>query len=66
VHKGLTPQEADKRLKGTFSKDKHEILFSECGNINYNNCDEIFKRGSILIRVKDEKIPKVKLSKEAI
>ena len=49
----MTNQEADTRLKGTFSKDKHEILYSECGNLNYNNMKDIFKRGSILIRVKE-------------
>ncbi|KAF5096590.1 hypothetical protein DV451_004180 [Geotrichum candidum] len=38
------------RLKDTFSKDKNEILFSEFG-INYNNEPEIFKKGTILLRV---------------
>lgn len=46
----LTQTEAHQRLKGTFSKDKHEIMFKEFG-INYNDIEEIFKRGSILLRV---------------
>lgn len=40
---GLTPQESEKKLCGTFSNEKQEILFSECG-INYNNEPEMFKR----------------------
>jgi len=50
----MTKFEADARLKGTFSKDKHEILFSELG-INYNELPDIFKKGSILIRMFDAK-----------
>ena len=45
----MTQQDAHKRLKGTFSKDKNEILFSQFG-INYNEVEEIYKRGTILIR----------------
>ncbi|KAJ2591104.1 tRNA-histidine guanylyltransferase 1-like [Coemansia sp. RSA 1804] len=48
---GLNRKEAEKRLSGTLSKDKHELLFSEFG-INYNNEAEIFKKGSVLIRDK--------------
>ncbi|OAV92041.1 hypothetical protein PTTG_05178 [Puccinia triticina 1-1 BBBD Race 1] len=43
-----TTQEAHGDLKGTFSKDKHSILFDRF-QINYNNEPEIFKKGSILI-----------------
>ncbi|KAA1069320.1 tRNA-His guanylyltransferase [Puccinia graminis f. sp. tritici] len=43
-----TTQEAHSDLKGTFSKDKHSILFDRF-QINYNNELEIFKKGSILI-----------------
>jgi tRNA(His) guanylyltransferase len=43
-----TTQEAHSDLKGTFSKDKHSILFDRF-QINYNNEPEIFKKGSILI-----------------
>ncbi|XP_063529264.1 probable tRNA(His) guanylyltransferase [Cydia strobilella] len=45
----LTPSEAEKRLCGTVSADKNEILFKEF-NINYNNEPEISKRGTILLR----------------
>lgn len=41
--------QAEKRLCGTVSADKNEILFQEFG-INYNNEAEIFKRGTLLIR----------------
>jgi len=41
-------QEAHSDLKGTFSKDKHSILFDRF-QINYNNEPEVFKKGSILI-----------------
>ena len=51
VQKGQkTPAEAHKCLKGTFSKDKHEILHSQF-QMNYNDEPEIYKRGNILIRV---------------
>ncbi|KAF3925236.1 hypothetical protein ABW20_dc0104882 [Dactylellina cionopaga] len=46
---GMTAQEAEKELAGTVSKDKHEILFSRFG-INYNNEEEMFKKGSIVYR----------------
>ena len=50
VNKGsLSTTEAEKRLKGTLSGDKNEILFTEF-DINYNNEPGIFKKGSILIR----------------
>ena len=35
--------------KGTFAKDKHEILFSRFG-INYNQLDARFRKGSVLVR----------------
>lgn len=44
---GLSPTDAEKKLAGTLSKDKHEILFTEFG-INYNNEPEIFKKGSLI------------------
>ena len=49
---GLNTQEAHNKLKGTFSKDKNEILFKDY-NINYNNEPEIFKKGSLIIRLLD-------------
>ncbi|KAL0849293.1 hypothetical protein ABMA28_013618 [Loxostege sticticalis] len=45
----LTPSQAEKRLCGTVSADKNEILFKEF-NINYNNEPAIFRRGTLLIR----------------
>ncbi|OWR41876.1 interphase cyctoplasmic foci protein 45 [Danaus plexippus plexippus] len=45
----LTPSQAEKRLCGTLSADKNEILFKEFGE-NYNNEPEIFKRGTLLTR----------------
>ncbi|KAK3597733.1 hypothetical protein CHS0354_006084 [Potamilus streckersoni] len=50
--KGLTPAQAQDRLKGTMSSDKNELLFSEL-NINYNHLPELYRKGTILIRDKD-------------
>jgi hypothetical protein len=36
-------------LKGTLSSDKNEILFKRFG-INYNNEEEIYKKGSVVYR----------------
>ncbi|KAJ1724046.1 tRNA-histidine guanylyltransferase 1-like [Coemansia erecta] len=47
---GITPKEAEKRLSGTFKKDKHELLYGF--DMNYNNELEIFKKGSVLVRDK--------------
>lgn len=41
--------QAEKRLCGTVSADKNEIMFKEF-NINYNNEPEIFKRGTLLLK----------------
>lgn len=46
---GLTNQEAEARLRGTFSADKNELLFSEFG-INYNSLPAMFRKGTILLR----------------
>ncbi|CAH1153359.1 unnamed protein product [Phaedon cochleariae] len=56
IRGGLTTAEAEKRLCGTFSADKHEILFSEF-NTNYNNEPDIYKKGTVLLRkrIKDPK-----------
>jgi tRNA(His) guanylyltransferase len=43
----LTPQQAEERLRGSFSSDKNELLFSEYG-INYNNELEQFKKGTLI------------------
>lgn len=48
---GLTNAEAEKRLCGTFSADKNEILFSEF-NTNYNNELVLYRKGTTLLRKK--------------
>ncbi|KAI9503565.1 tRNA-histidine guanylyltransferase 1-like [Coemansia spiralis] len=53
VNKGrLSQKDAEKRLSGTLSKDKNELLFGEFG-VNYNDELDIFKKGSVLIRNKE-------------
>ena len=57
----MTKDEAHKKLKGTLSNDKNEILFSQF-NINYNNQPEVYKKGTLVIRVKkivSQRPPKV-------
>lgn len=46
---GKSQQEAERILKGTLSKDKHEMLFSDHG-INYNNEDPMFRKGSLIMK----------------
>lgn len=50
---GKTPKEAQERLKGTLSGEKNEILFSEFG-INYNQEPEQLKKGTTIIKRKEE------------
>ena len=45
----MTTEQAHKRLKGTFSKDKNSILFDDYG-MNYNNEPEVAKRGTTFLR----------------
>ena len=45
---GMTPHEAQQRLKGTVSSDKNELLFSQF-NINYNNLPQLYRKGTVLI-----------------
>ncbi|XP_012886468.1 PREDICTED: probable tRNA(His) guanylyltransferase [Dipodomys ordii] len=52
---GLTPVQAQERLKGTVAADKQEILFSEF-NINYNNEPLMYKKGTVLIWQKVEEV----------
>ncbi|XP_065086136.1 probable tRNA(His) guanylyltransferase [Ochlerotatus camptorhynchus] len=51
VASGLTNNDAEKRLSGTLSSDKNEILFKEF-NINYNNEPIMFRKGTTLLRKK--------------
>ncbi|PPQ95442.1 hypothetical protein CVT26_008461 [Gymnopilus dilepis] len=46
---GQSTTEAHATLRGTFSKDKNEILYSRFG-INYNRIDARFRKGSVLFR----------------
>lgn len=45
----ITEVEAEKRLRGTSSGQKNELLFSQF-NTNYNNLPEMFRKGSFLYR----------------
>ncbi|OCT88256.1 tRNA-histidine guanylyltransferase 1-like L homeolog isoform X2 [Xenopus laevis] len=67
VHKGgLTPVQAQIRLKGTLAAEKNEILFSDF-NINYNNEPLLYRKGSVLIWQKVNEVSKkrIKLPNEA-
>lgn len=46
---GMDGTAAEQMLRGTFSADKNEILFSKFG-INYNKELEMFKKGSVIFR----------------
>ena len=59
----MTNIEAQKRLKGTFTKDKNEIMFTQFG-INYAKEPEIFKRGNIFIRMSGDKKAKKREMKQ--
>lgn len=48
---GLTAKQAEERLRGTVSSEKNEILFSEF-NINYNEIDEVYRKGTVVMRTK--------------
>ncbi|XP_055915296.1 probable tRNA(His) guanylyltransferase [Eupeodes corollae] len=49
LNEGLTNTQAEEKLRGTFSADKNELLFSKFG-INYNELPAIFRKGTILLR----------------
>ncbi|KAG7165486.1 tRNA(His) guanylyltransferase 1-like [Homarus americanus] len=46
---GLSPEDATILLNGKREGEQNEILFSKC-NINYNTEDDVFKKGSIILR----------------
>ncbi|KIK02938.1 hypothetical protein K443DRAFT_677102 [Laccaria amethystina LaAM-08-1] len=62
---GQTTTEAHSTLRGTFAKDKHEILFSRFG-INYNQLDARFRKGSVLVREDLEEEKEGEVTKEAM
>uniref|UniRef100_F6VSZ7 tRNA(His) guanylyltransferase n=1 Tax=Xenopus tropicalis TaxID=8364 RepID=F6VSZ7_XENTR len=57
---GLTPAQAQDRLKGTLAAEKNEILFSEF-NINYNNEPLLYRKGSVLIWQKVNEVSKKRI-----
>ncbi|KIY64899.1 tRNAHis guanylyltransferase, partial [Cylindrobasidium torrendii FP15055 ss-10] len=59
---GQTTTQAHETLKGTFSKDKHEILFSQF-SINYNTLDARYRKGSVLVRTEVQEPTKKKQKK---
>ncbi|CAH1395826.1 unnamed protein product [Nezara viridula] len=46
---GLSPVEAEEKLRGTLSSAKNELLYKNF-DINYNNEPEIFRKGTVLVR----------------
>lgn len=42
-------------LQGTVSSDKNELLFSQF-NINYNNLPQLYRKGTVLVKVKVSQI----------
>ncbi|OQS00556.1 tRNA(His) guanylyltransferase-like [Achlya hypogyna] len=49
VHSGESKKDAEATLCQTLAKDKQELLFSRF-QINYNDVESIFKRGSLVLR----------------
>lgn len=49
VSNGASREQAQKRLTGTQTEEKNEILFTECG-INYAQLPAMHRRGSLLLR----------------
>ena len=50
----MTTNDAHAYLKGTYSKDKHEIMHEH--GVNYNDEKDVYKKGSILIRMNVKKV----------
>ncbi len=44
---GLTPSQAQERLKGTVAGEKNELLFSQF-NINYNDLSQMYRKGTVV------------------
>jgi len=49
---GLSPRDAQEKLKGTLAADKNEMLFTDFGT-NYNELPEMFKKGTVLVKEKE-------------
>ncbi|KAH8432244.1 tRNA guanylyltransferase [Aspergillus melleus] len=60
---GMSNTDAEQELKGTVSADKNEILFKRFG-INYNNEEDIYKKGSVVYRQYQLEDVKAKTSAE--
>ncbi|KAI0566931.1 tRNAHis guanylyltransferase [Gracilaria domingensis] len=56
---GKSLREAEKVLKGTNSKEKNEMLFSQF-NVNYNNEPQMFRKGSLIVRKLSSDFEKVR------
>ena len=52
---GMGQREAEQGLKGSLAADKNEMLWSRFG-INYNNEDEMFRKGSVIFREYEVKL----------
>ena len=63
VADGLSNREAEKVLAPTYSKDKHELLFSKFG-INYAKVEPRFRKGTILMRIWEADPEKVRVFEE--
>eukprot|EP00731_Ephydatia_muelleri_P029772 Em0021g295a len=48
VHSGLTTADAEKKLYGTVSSDKNELLFTQF-DTNYNDLPQMHRKGTIII-----------------
>ncbi|KAI8469703.1 MAG: histidine tRNA 5'-guanylyltransferase [Monoraphidium minutum] len=57
VKSGLAPTEAQAALAGSDAGFKNELLFSRFG-INYNELPEQFRKGSVVVRVRDRVVVK--------
>jgi len=56
VNQGMSETAASKRLEGTESGDKNEILWAEFGK-NYNKEPDIFRKGTVIYREVHSHIP---------
>ncbi|XP_006813680.1 putative tRNA(His) guanylyltransferase [Saccoglossus kowalevskii] len=62
---GYSTKEAEQKLKGTYSSDKNELLFSQF-DINYNELPQLFRKGTVLFWQKvEEKLMKHFKSKDS-